>query len=145
VSCDGAGAACALVSSAVRDASGGAPATGDPIRVLVGPWSWVRSDPVAAQIERGPQVSGVFAEFQARDGGYSLRGLDEDGRPSRTFGANAGLVAATRRYEAPPVWVVTGTSAAGAGAAAGLLDTAGLRDRYAVAVEEGEETPLPSQ
>ncbi|HEY2335496.1 MAG TPA: DUF4430 domain-containing protein [Solirubrobacterales bacterium] len=121
-------------------------ASGSPdgaIRVLVGPWARLRNDPAAAQIEAGPQASGVFAGFRAARGGYALQGLGEDGKPARAFGAGAGLVAATRRYEAPPVWVVTGTSAVGVGEAARLLDAADLRDRYAVAVEGGKEAPLP--
>ena len=56
---------------------------------------------------------------------------------------NAGLVAATRRYEAPPTWVITGATLSGVRAAAGLLDAADLRDHYAVATEGGKETPLP--
>ncbi len=38
---------------------------------------------------------------------------------------------------------MTGADGVGVRAAAGLLDTAGLRDHYAVATEDGEETPLP--
>ncbi len=147
VDCLGGGTACASVRGSLESA-GVSVAPGSPdgaIRVLVGPWARVRRDPAAAQIDRGPQVSGVFAEFRAGAGGYSLQALDEDGRPSRTFGANAGLVAATRRYESPPIWVVTGASAAGVGAAADLLNAADLNDHYAVAVEGGEETPLPSR
>jgi hypothetical protein len=72
-----------------------------------------------------------------------LEGFDEAGRRARAFGPGAGLVAATRRYEAPPVWLVTGVTRHGVDAAAGLLDAADLRDRYAVAVEGGQETPLP--
>jgi hypothetical protein len=145
VECLGGGEACATVRGDLEGA-GVAVAPGSPdgaIRVLVGPWALVRRDPAAAQIEDGPQASGVFADFQPEGSGYLMQGLGEDGKPGRTFGLDAGLVAATRRYEAPPVWVVTGTSAAGVGSAAGLLDTADLRDRYAVAVEGGEETPLP--
>jgi hypothetical protein len=63
--------------------------------------------------------------------------------PARSFGPGAGLVAATRRYQAPPTWVVTGASATGVLAAAKLLDEDDLRDHYAVAVEGGEEAPLP--
>jgi hypothetical protein len=70
-------------------------------------------------------------------------GLDEAGKPARSFGPDAGLVAATRRYDAPPTWVVTGSAAAGVRAAAGLLDAADLRDHYAVAVERGGEEALP--
>ena len=117
----------------------------DAIRVLVGVWKYVRHDPAAAQIEDGPQASGVFAQF-ALIGGYSeLRGLDEEGQPVREFGPDAGLVAATRRSGAPPVWVVTGTSGAGVEAAVRLLNEGDLRDRYAVAIDGGEKTPLPAR
>ena len=70
-------------------------------------------------------------------------GLDAGGAPARRFGPGAGLVAATRRFDAPPVWLVTGATVRGVRAAAGLLDAADLRDRYAVATEAGRETPLP--
>ena len=113
------------------------------IRVLVGPWARLRSDPAAAQVERGPQASGVFADFHREGSGYRLAGLDEAGDAATEFGPESGLVAATRRYEEPPVWMVTGTSGAGVRAAAGLLDSGDLRDRYAAAVDGGKETPLP--
>lgn len=180
VECLGGGEACGEVS--VRLGAAGAvvlagPRTGDdragrgeapdgassvaPMRVLVGPWTAVREDPAALQIEEGPQASGVFAEFaparrragntpmgreigpSAAGGSYVLRGLDEAGDEARRFGADAGLVAATRRYGAPPVWLVTGPTRRGVAAAARLLDAADLRDHYAVAVEGGQETPLP--
>jgi hypothetical protein len=145
VECLGGGAACATVRGRLRDAGvavAGGSADG-AIRILVGPWARVRRDPAAVQIEDGPQTSGVFAGFNSAPGGYALEGLGEDGQPAQSFGAGAGLVAATRRYEAPPIWVVTGSGPAGVGAAARLLDEADLRDHYAVAVEGGEETPLP--
>jgi hypothetical protein len=148
VECLGGGAACRMVSGRLEGAgasvAGGPPPQG-AIRVLVGPWARLRGDPAAAQIEEGPQMSGVFAKFARRGRDFELHGLDEDGEPARTFAAGAGLVAATRRFEAPPVWVVSGTSAAGVLAAARLLDGADLRDHYAVATEGGEETPLPLQ
>ncbi|HET9163010.1 MAG TPA: DUF4430 domain-containing protein [Solirubrobacterales bacterium] len=146
--CRAAGATCGLVrnrlaAAGVETVPGAPPAA---IRVLVGPWSRLREDPAAAQLDDGPQVSGVFAEFAdapAAPGGLALRGLDEDGAPVRELGPGAGLVAATRRYDAPPVWLVTGATSAGTRAAAGLLDAAHLRDHYAVAVEDGRETSLP--
>ena len=114
------------------------------IRVLVGPWGELRSDPAAAQLEGGPADSGVYAKFEpGGGGGYELVGLDRDGDAARRFGGDAGLVAATRRLEGPPVWFVTGTSDAGVQAAAALLNDADLRDHYAVAAEGGKETPLP--
>lgn len=145
VECKGGGEACARVREALADA-GVAVAAGSPagaIRVLVGPWARLRSDRAAALIEAGPEESGVFADFERRPGGYALIGLDRSGRARRELGPGAGLVAATRRYEAPPVWVVTGGSAAAVRDAAGLLDAAKLCDRYAVASEDGTETPLP--
>ncbi|MFL5902124.1 MAG: DUF4430 domain-containing protein [Solirubrobacterales bacterium] len=144
VECLGAGAACATVRRRLERAGARVSGSADgAIRVLVGRWTRVRQDPAAAQIENGPQASGVFAGFRPTLGGYALEGLGEDGKSARKFGAGAGLVAATRRYEGPPVWVVTGPSLDGVGAAARLLDAADLRDHYAVAVEGGEETPLP--
>jgi len=162
VACMGGGSACAEVrrrlevaGAAIEPADG--PKTGlylpksarrrdlaeGAIRVLVGPWVRVRQDPAAAQIEEGPQASGVFADFTRRRRGFELEGLGEDGKLARAFEVGAGLVAATRRYEAPPTWVVTGATLPGVRAAAGLLDTADLRDHYAVATEGGKETPLP--
>jgi uncharacterized protein DUF4430 len=146
VECMAGGEACAEVRE--RLAGAGVEIAGDSaggaIRVLVGPWGRVRADSAAAQIEDGPQTSGVFADFTREGGRFELRGLDQDGDPARSFGPDAGLVAATRRYEAPPVWIVTGTSAAGTVAAAGLLDAADLRDHYAVATDGGGEEPLPT-
>lgn len=145
VECEGGGGACALVRGAL-EAEGVTVAAGLPpgaIRVLVGPWARLRSDPAAALIEAGPPDSGVFADFERRRRGYALIGLDSSGEPSHEFGPGAGLVAATRRYEAPPAWVVTGATPAAVRAAADLLGAAKLRDHYAVATEDGKETPLP--
>ena len=145
VECLGGGAACAEVGGSLGR-EGVSVALGKPagaIRVLVGPWSRVREDPAAAQLEDGPPASGVFARPRRTPGGYALDGLDADGSVGRTFGPDAGLVAAVRRGESPPVWLVTGTSEAGVEAAAGLLDANRLRDRFAVAVEAGVEAPLP--
>ena len=160
VECREAGAACGLVRERLAAAgvavAGGAP--DDAIRVLVGRWARLRSDPAASQLERGPQTSGVYAEFEPssrsgapfppiererRTGSFELLGLDQEAKPVRRFGRGAGLVAATRRYDAPPVWLVSGATGRGVRAAAGLLDAADLRDRYAVATEAGRETPLP--
>jgi Domain of unknown function (DUF4430) len=145
IDCEGGGAACDLTRQALEAAkvtvSGGAPK--GAIRVLVGPWARLRSDPAAALIDAGPAESGVCADFSAGRGGFRLQGLDPEGKRARAFGRDAGLVAATRRYEAPPVWLVTGATAAGVRAAAGSLDAAKLRDHYAVATEDGVVTPLP--
>lgn len=145
VDCEGGGGACATAREALRG-EGVAVAGGSPsgaIRVLVGPWVRLRSDPAAALIEAGPGESGVFADFARRGGVEELQGLDPDGKVAVSFGSGAGLVAATRHYEGPPVWIVTGATAAAVQAAAGLLDAKDLRDHYAVATVNGKETPLP--
>jgi hypothetical protein len=145
VECAGGGPACGLTRRAL-EAEGVAIAAGTPsgaIRVLVGPWARLRSDPAAAQLEAGPAESGIYADFGRRGGAYSLVGLDQTGREAAELGPGAGLVAATRRYEGPPVWLVTGGTAAAVRAAAELLGKPRLRDHYAVASEDGKETPLP--
>ncbi len=145
VVCMGGGGACDTARESLS-AAGADVAAGSPqgaIRVLVGPWARVREDAAAAQIEGGPQVSGIFADFQRRGDSFRLVGLGVDGEPAQTFGSGAGLVAATRRYDAPPTWIVTGADEAAARAAASLLDAADLRDHYAVATEGSEETSLP--
>jgi Domain of unknown function (DUF4430) len=145
IECEGGGAACGTATKAL-EGEGVKVASGSPksaIRVLVGPWSRVHSDPAAGLVEKGPGESGIYAEFESSGGTDRLVGLDEDGTKARTFGANAGLVAATRRFEGPPVWLVTGGTDAGVQAAAASLDTADLRDHFAVASEAGAVTPLP--
>ncbi len=145
VDCMGGGGACGEVRRRLEQ-EGVEVAEGSPegaIRVLVGPWAQVREDPAAAEIEDGPEASGVFADFEREGAGFELVGLGEDGDPIRLFEDQAGLVAATRRYEAPPVWVVTGSTATGTAAAARLLDPVHLRDHYAIAAEGGEGIPLP--
>ena len=111
------------------------------IRVLVGPLSTVAADPVAGSIVRGPRASGVYARFSAK--GDSLTLLDQDGAAVRTLGPGAGLIAATRRGEDAPVWVVAGTDAAGLEAAAAEFDAKTLDDHFAVAVAGGQTIPLP--
>jgi hypothetical protein len=156
VECEGGGAACGAASKAL-EAEGVKLAAGKPkgaIRVLVGPWAKLRSDPIGPLIENGPGESGVYAEFkQGGSGGaggsgggagaWSLVGLDENGDEARTFGPDAGLVAATRHFEGPPVWLVTGGTVAAVESAAKALNAADLRDHYSVESEAGTVTPLP--
>jgi hypothetical protein len=144
----------ALEREGVRIAAG---SRKEAIRVLVGPWQRLRSDSTARLIEGGPVESGVFADFQVgvrplssigrqrtnAEPVYELVALDEAGDEVDDLGTGAGLVAATSRYGGPPVWVVTGGSEEAVQAAAEALDAEQLRDHYAVAVEDGEVTPLP--
>jgi hypothetical protein len=102
------------------------------LRILVGSWKALRGGtPEARTLERGPKSSGVFARFG--DAGATLALLDPRGAVAKRLGADAGLVAATRRPGRPPVWFVTGTDAGGVAAAATALDEAVLRNQFAVA------------
>ncbi len=119
--------------------SGGEPET---LRVMVGPWIAVEGDPSTHQIGSGPGASGVYARFST--GGRTLTLLNERGSSARTFTAGAGLVAATRRSEEAPVWVVTGTDSAGVEVAARAFDASALQDHFALALAPGgAELPVP--
>jgi hypothetical protein len=145
VDCQDGGKACGSVRDAL-EGEGVKIASGSPkgaLRVLVGPWAKIRSDPAASLLENGPGESGVYAEFEQGGGGWRLVGLDENGDEAHAFGPGAGLLAATRHFEGPPVWVVTGSTPAAVESAAEALNADDLRDHYAVESESGAVTPLP--
>jgi hypothetical protein len=104
----------------------------DSIRILAGPWTLVRRDPAAALIEDGPGASGVFADFSRAGAGWRLVGLDPSGEPAFSAADGAALVAAVRKGESPPVWVLTGTDEAGVIEAQQLFSRPTLAGRYAV-------------
>lgn len=111
------------------------------LRVLVGPWARLRVDDTALLLEGGPGESGVYAE--PRSDGRAITLLGPDGRARRTLGKGAGLIAATRNGDDAPVWLVTGTDAAGVAAAARGLRESVLAGRYAVAFPGGAPISLP--
>jgi len=114
----------------------------DTLRVLVGPWPKLAEDPSARSIERGPGTSGVYARPSAD--GTTLALLDADGHVTSTLGAGAGLIAAARYGQSAPVWVVTGTDAAGVALAARDFEQSTLADHFAVALApSGEMLALP--
>lgn len=125
------------VSRAVLEQSLGV----EVLRVLVGRWSDVRRDNVARRLERGPGSTGVFA--QPASSGDSIAVLDPEGSAVRTLGAGAGLVAATSVEAQAPTWVVTGTDEVGVAAAAAALTEERLQQHFALAVEGGNDIPLP--
>jgi hypothetical protein len=122
----------------------GAGVNDETIRVLVGTWTELRATRVNAvlRVDGGPARSGVFARFAP--GGRRLEVLRADGREAEDLGAGTGLVAATRIGDAGPVWLVTGTDAAGVEAAAGALDEATLTTKYALAIGEGRGVQIPA-
>lgn len=144
-------AACAQVASAMKAVGvpvasqliGGGSGT-DSLSVVVGTWSKLRVLIAAALVARGPTRSGIYARFADPSGG-TLQLLDPSGRVARTLGPGTGLVAATQDNVSKPVWLITGTDAAGVRAAAGALRAAQLRDHFAVAVAAGRTIPVPVQ
>lgn len=106
------------------------------LRVLVAPWSQLRTDPQAAAIQRGPAASGVYVRFSSD--GRTLTVLDRDGTATGSLGAGAGLIAATATEEHVPTWVVTGPDASGVEHAAGAFLQATLSHRFAVVVDDRE-------
>jgi Domain of unknown function (DUF4430) len=123
--------------------AGPLPGDEDALRLLVGPWDAVREDPAAAQLERGPEASGVFAEFRRRAAGWQLVAFDERARAATRLDRSAGLVAALRAGEDPATWVVTGSDRAGVEGAVGALDEDALAGRFALAVAGGRGLALP--
>lgn len=112
------------------------------LRVLVGVYAKLQIDPGALTVGRGPSQSGVYADFSPD--GSVLTLLDSTGRGVRRLAAHAGLVAATRYHQEAPVWLVSGTDAAGVRLAAAAFDERSLHDRFALALAAGgEEVALP--
>jgi uncharacterized protein DUF4430 len=114
----------------------------ETLRVLVGPWANMASDPVVQGVSRGPRASGIYARFSTD--GRTLTPLDQDGHPGRALSSGAGLVAATRQAEDAPIWLVTGTDEAGVNLAARSLNETMLRNRFAVALTSAGVLALPS-
>ncbi|HXF00863.1 MAG TPA: DUF4430 domain-containing protein [Solirubrobacterales bacterium] len=144
VECLAGGAACELAADRLDDAGVEAtvdrgeqrPAAGTT-RLLVGPWRRVGGDSAVDELRGGPKANGVFATFKGPvDGDYQLEALDSTATPVRDLGPDAGLVAALGDGEAP-TWIVTGSAGSGVRRAAGSLDAAALRNRYAVAAPPG--------
>jgi hypothetical protein len=144
-----AGYACRTVASRFRELGvpagiAGIGASGEPqtLHVIVGRWRSVRGAEGAQAIDGGPRSSGVYARFSA-DGG-TLSVLDARGGAVRKLLAGTGLIAATRHAEDAPVWVVTGTDAAGVDLAARAFEGAVLHDHFAVALTAAGALPAPA-
>lgn len=143
VVCAGAQTPCEAAEDALADAGVSTALTsfrdeepGQSLRLVVGEWAQVRSDPAARQIERGPRASGVFA----RASSDKIELLNERGDPA---GEATGLLAATRVGEDPPTWFATGTSAGGVLDAVSLLGSDEVQNAYALAVADDALIPLP--
>jgi hypothetical protein len=112
------------------------------LRVLVAPWVAIRREAGAEGLASAPRTSGVYARFSSN--GRTLALLDGNGQTVQTLSAGAGLIAATRRGEGVPVWLVTGTDGQGVELAARAFDQRTLQNRFAVALGPHGATALPA-
>jgi hypothetical protein len=149
ISCaDPAADACAESTERIEAAGGevaeaGAGGAGGPT-VVVGPWEEIRDEAQVAPLAGPPTRSGVFARFEVAAGDWELATYDQALGEADRLGPGTGIVAALEGSGEEPTWVVSGTDAAGADAAAAALDEAVLANRFAVAVPAGgEPTRLP--
>ena len=110
--------------------------------MLVGPWTALRLDPAVNGLERGPRDSGVYARI-APDGRPSTSSTPPGARRGPSA-PGTGLVAATKRPDDRPTWVVTGTDAAGVESAARAFEEGTLEHRFALAVSDDLPVVLPA-
>lgn len=115
----------------------------ETLRILVGEWSAVRSDQAARALEDGPAVSGVYAKPRHCGGAWGLAVLTDRSEERHSL-TDAGWVAAVRRGEEQPTWLVSGGDRASVAAAAGLLQRSALADHYAVATSDGRTLRIPA-
>ena len=125
---------------------------GENMRIVVGALPDLLEIPEMKRLNRGPSASGVFAGFGVgpvleKDGKpaptLAVEGLRVDGRVGRKYGPDAGLVAALRRADDPPVWLVTGGTDQAVRMAAAALNPGDLARRYAAVVNDGQVSSLP--
>lgn len=121
----------------------GAPGTEAVTRLVVARWPRARIVRGAADLEDGPEATGVFVRFTGN--GDTLELLDEQGRTARTVrrGDGVGLVLALQPRADELVWIVTALDDAGLEAGARALDERKLRNAFAVAVEGDRVEKLP--
>jgi len=139
VDCLGDQVACGMVTKQLEGDGVTITDTGQNMKLLVGTWDDIKDTPEGRRLEKGPGASGVFAEFS----GGELDGMDERAETARVFGAGSGLVAAMRRADDPPVWLITGTNDEGVQLAAAALNPPDLERRYAAVVADGLVSSLP--
>jgi hypothetical protein len=125
-------------SSAVLGSSAGSKV----LRVILAPWSAIKSFTGAVATLKGPpSASGVFARFS--QDGNTLTLEDVLGKPVRPAPPGTGLVAATALESSAPVWLITGLDDAGVNAAANALDAKTLHNAFALAVTPSGPLHLP--
>lgn len=153
VDCLGEQAACRMVENQLRGDGVDLEQKASNMIIRVGSWNEVLETPEGRRILRGPGKSGVFVRFggpsvsrplEERGPAWDLIGLDTKGDEAQDYGPEAGLVAAMRRADDPPVWLVTGGTDHAVQMAAAALNPEDLERRYAAVVSDGHVSSLPS-
>lgn len=141
--CEQADASLSEVGVPTASATVGAPNTETVTRLVVARWPQARIVRGAADLERGPEATGVFARLA--DDGTALELLDDSGEVARTVraGDGTGLVVALRPRADELVWLVTGLDEDALLAGARALTERRLRDAFAVAVTGTRVEKLP--
>ncbi|MDQ5895460.1 MAG: hypothetical protein QG596_1721 [Actinomycetota bacterium] len=145
--------ACGMVQKQLEGDGVKLESSGDNMILRVGIWDAIADTPEGRRIIRGPENSGVFARFNAPTTGtpegapvntaWHLIGLDVRADDALDYGPESGLVAATRRADDPPVWLITGGTEKAVELAAAALNPEDLQRRYAAVVSDGQVTSLP--
>lgn len=153
VDCRSEETACRMVENQLEGDGVALSDTGQNMRLLVGTFADLLDTPELKRLHKGPSASGVFAKFGVAAppagnekeyiGALSLKGLAVDGREVKNYGPDAGLVAAMRRSDDPPVWLVTGGTDTAVQMAAAALNPEDLERRYAAVVSDGLVSSLP--
>jgi hypothetical protein len=153
VDCLGDRTACGMVTKQLEGDGVTLKDTGENMKLMVGTWDRVQDTPEGRRIIKGPATSGVFANFDApatpapegfpQNEAWRLVGLDVRGDAAQDYGPEAGLVAAMRRAEDPPVWLITGGTDQAVQLAAAALNPKDLERRYAAVIHDGLVSSLP--
>lgn len=152
VDCRGDTTACGMVEKQLEGDGVSLVDTGNNMRLIVGTLGDLLPTPELKRLHRGPATSGVFASFGVGGlaeedgkpiGALQVEGLRVDGTKALSYGPDAGLVAAMRRADDPPVWLVTGGTEEAVQLAAAALNPEDLQRRYAAVVSDGQVSSLP--
>jgi len=152
IDCLGAEVACGMVENQLQGDGVALEKKNSNMVIRVGDWNEALETPEGRRILRGPGSSGVFVRFgttpvsqplEERDPVWDLIGLDAKGDDAQAYGPEAGLVAAMRRADDPPVWLVTGGTDDAVRMASAALNPEDLERRYAAVVSDGRVSSLP--
>ncbi|MGK2878854.1 MAG: DUF4430 domain-containing protein [Solirubrobacterales bacterium] len=112
-------------------------------RVVVGAWNDIQGFDGVPDLATPGESNGAFARFTAN--GEMLIPYAADGSPQKGLSNSSGLLAAFSNADGV-VWVATGTDEDASRSAARLFgaEKAKLKNRFALAIDNGHELPLPT-